>query len=228
MIVQQVVTIILNLLNASSYYKSAAEVQDSLNIASLDLYKRLRGNLAQYRPGMPIASIQPEQTNVSSDAISELYRIYQFDGPGPLSITVDDDTIVDIVESIEVQYVDGAATPYPVNVVPDNQYLMMANNPVITPIEKRPLGRMRGLLEFDVIPDDYFRAKVRVLTLPTVCEFTFDDSGGAIPDIVVTTDLNWSEDKIDNLVYGTIAALGFNLSNGVLVQAGNAMNEKQL
>jgi hypothetical protein len=67
-----------------------------------------------------------------------------------------------------------------------------------------------------------------VLTLPTVCAFTFDDSGGAIPDIVVTTDLNWSEDKIDNLVYGTIAALGFNLSNGVLVQAGNAMNEKQL
>jgi len=228
MIVQQVVTIILNLLNASSYYKSAAEVQDSLNIASLDLYKRLRGNLAQYRPGMPIASIQPEQTNVSSDAIAELYRIYQYDGPGPLSITVDDDTVVDIVESIEVQYGSGAATSYPVNVVPDNQYLMMANNPVITPIEKRPLGRMRGLLSYDVLPDDYFRAKVRVLTLPTVCEFTFVDSAGPVPDIVVTTDLNWSEDKIDNLVYGTVAALGFNLSNGVLVQAGNAMNEKQL
>ena len=228
MIVQQVVSIILNLLNASSYYKSAAEVQDALNTASLDIYKRLRGNLAQYRPGMPIASIQPEQTNVSSDAIAELYRIYQYDGPGPLSITVDDSTIVDIVESIEVQYGSGTGTLYPVNVVPDNQYLMMANNPVITPIEKRPLGRMRGLLSFDVIPDDYFRAKVRVLTLPTVCEFTFTDSGGAIPTITVTTDLNWSEDKIDNLVYGTIAGLGFNLSNGVLVQAGNSMNDKQL
>jgi len=227
MIVQQIVTIILNLLNASSYYKSAAEVQDSLNIASLDLYKRLRGNMAQYRQGVPIASIQPEQTNVSSDAISELYHIYQFNGPAPLSITVGSPTVVDIIESIEVQYVAGG-TFYPVNVVPDNQYLMMANNPVITPIEKRPLGRMRGLLEFDVLPDNFFMAKVRALTLPTVCEFTFVDSGGAIPTIVVTTDLNWTEDKIDNLVYGTIAALGFNLSNGVLVQAGNAMNEKQL
>jgi len=194
----------------------------------LDLYKRLRGNMAQYRPGSPIAAIQPEQTNVSADAIAELYRIYQYDGPGPLSITVEDDTVVDIVESIEVQYGSGTATSYPVNVVPDNQYLMMANNPVITPIEKRPLGRMRGLLSYDVLPDNYFRAKVRVLTLPTVCEFTFVDSDGPVPDIVVTTDLNWTSDKIDNLVYGTIAALGFNLSNGVLVQAGNAMNDKQL
>lgn len=228
MIVQQVVSIVLSYLNGSSYYKSAEEVQNALNTASLDIYKRLRGNLAQYRPGSPIPSIVPEQTNVSADAISELYQIYQYDGPGPLSITVEDDTVVDIIESIEVQYVDGNGTFYPVNIVPDNQYLMMSNNPVIPPIQKRPLGRMRGLLEFDVAPANYFRAKVRALTLPTVCAFTFVDSGGAIPDIVVTTDLNWTSDKIDNLVYGTIAGLGFNLSNGVLVQAGNSMNERQL
>jgi hypothetical protein len=234
MIVQQVVTIILNLLNASSYYKSAAEVQDSLNIASLDLYKRLRGNLAQYRPGMPIASIQPEQTNVSSDAISELYRIMTGVRIGPTSeVFFIDNTgqggaIADIIESIEIQHIkDGPF--YPVNIVPDNQYLMMLHNPVIPPIEKRPLGRMQELLKFEIVPSlTSYDVKARVLTLPRVCEFTFTDSGGAIPTITVTTDLNWSEDKIDNLVYGTIAALGFNLSNGVLVQAGNAMNEKQL
>jgi hypothetical protein len=233
MIVQQVVTIILNLLNASSYYKSAAEVQDSLNIASLDLYKRLRGNLAQYRPGMPIASIQPEQTNVSSDAISELYRILPGVRIAPTSEVFFIDAtgqsvIADVVESIEIQHIkDGPF--YPVNIVPDNQYLMMLHNPVIPPIEKRPLGRMQELLKFEIVPSlTSYDVKARVLTLPRVCEFTFVDSGGAIPTIVVTTDLNWSEDKIDNLVYGTIAALGFNLSNGVLVQAGNAMNEKQL
>lgn len=224
--VQEVVSIVLTYLNAAGYYKSALEVQNALNTTSLDLYKRLRGNLAQYRPGMPIASIQPEQTNVSSDAISELYQVLSFSGPGPLTITAGGTTVVDIVESIEVQY--GIGTFYPVNVVPDNQYLMMTNNPVIPPIEKRPLGRMRGLLQFDVAPSNYSNANVRVLTLPTVCEFTFTDSGGAIPTITVTTDLNWSEDKIDNLVYGTIAGLGFNLSNGVLVQAGNSMNDKQL
>ncbi len=233
MIVQQVVTIILNLLNASSYYKSAAEVQDSLNIASLDLYKRLRGNLAQYRPGMPIASIQPEQTNVSSDAISELYRSLPGVRIAPTSEVFFIDAtgqsvIADVVESIEIQHIkDGPF--YPVNIVPDNQYLMMLHNPVIPPIEKRPLGRMQELLKFEIVPSlTSYDVKARVLTLPRVCEFTFVDSGGAIPTIVVTTDLNWSEDKIDNLVYGTIAALGFNLSNGVLVQAGNAMNEKQL
>jgi hypothetical protein len=234
MIVQQVVTTVLNYLNAAGYYKSSGEVQDALNLTSLDLYKRLRGNLAQYRPGMPIAAIQPEQTNVSSDAISELYRILPTIRIGTTETWYIDATgqgvIADIVESIEIQHVkDGPF--YPVNVVPDNQYLMMLHNPVITPIEKRPLGRMQGLLTFEIVPSlTSYDVKARVLTLPTVCEFTFVDSGGAIPDIVVTPgkDLNWSEDKIDNLVYGTIAGLGFNLSNGVLVQAGNSMNDKQL
>jgi hypothetical protein len=233
MIVQQVVTTVLNYLNAAGYYKSSGEVQDSLNLTSLDLYKRLRGNLAQYRPGMPIASIQPEQTNVSSDAIAELYRILPGVRIAPTSEVFFIDAtgqsvIADVVESIEIQYVkDGPF--YPVNIVPDNQYLMMLHNPVITPIEKRPLGRMQGLLRFEIVPSlTSYDVRARVLTLPRVCEFTFTDSGGAIPTITVTTDLNWSEDKIDNLVYGTIAGLGFNLSNGVLVQAGNSMNDKQL
>ena len=106
---------------------------------------------------------------------------------------------------------------------------MMLHNPVIPPIEKRPLGRMQELLKFEIVPSlTSYDVKARVLTLPRVCAFTCADSGGAIPTITVTTDLNWSEDKIDNLVYGTIAGLGFNLSNGVLVQAGNSMNDKQL
>lgn len=233
MIVQQVVSIVLSYLNGSSYYKSAEEVQNALNTASLDLYKRLRGNLAQYRPGMPIAAIQPEQTNVSSDAIAELYRILPGVRIAPTSEVFYIDAtgqsvIADVVESIEIQYVkDGPF--YPVNIVPDNQYLMMLHNPVIPPIEKRPLGRMQGLLRFEIVPSlTSYDVRARVLTLPRVCEFTFTDSGGAIPTITVTTDLNWSEDKIDNLVYGTIAGLGFNLSNGVLVQAGNSMNDKQL
>lgn len=234
--VQEVVSIVLTYLNAAGYYKSALEVQNALNTTSLDLYKRLRGNLAQYRPGMPIAAIQPEQTNVSSDAIAELYRILPGVRIAPTSevfyidATGQGGVIADVVESIEIQYVkDGPF--YPVNIVPDNQYLMMLHNPVITPIEKRPLGRMQGLLRFEIVPSlTSYDVKARVLTLPRVCEFTFTDSGGAIPTITVTPgkDLNWSEDKIDNLVYGTIAGLGFNLSNGVLVQAGNSMNDKQL
>jgi hypothetical protein len=226
--VEQIVTIVLTYLNAANFYKSSLEVANALNMASLDIYKRLRGNMAQYRPGSPIASIEPGQTNVSADSIAELYQVLTFNGPGPLTISAGGGTVVDIVESVEVQYVDANGTFYPVNIVPDNQFLRMANNPVIPPTATKPLGRMDGLLEYEIRPSTYFRAKTRVLTLPTVCEFTFSDSGGQIPTINVITDLNWSEDKIDNLVYGTIAALGFNLQNGVLVQAGNAMNDKQI
>ena len=76
----------------------------------------------------------------------------------------------------------------------------------------------------------HFTIQANITTNKTVHNFTtiiiviFNH----VATITVTTDLNWSEDKIDNLVYGTIAGLGFNLSNGVLVQAGNSMNDKQL
>jgi hypothetical protein len=70
--------------------------------------------------------------------------------------------------------------------------------------------------------------KARVLTLPSPVSFTFTESGGPIPNIIITKNIDWSIDKLDNMVYGTVANLGFNLSNGVLVQSGNAMNDKIL
>jgi hypothetical protein len=73
---------------------------------------------------------------------------------------------------------------------------------------------------------DFYRA--RVLTLPNIVEFTFTSNAGPIPTINVITPMDWTIDKLDNLVYGTVANLGFNLSNGVLVQSGNAMNDKIL
>jgi hypothetical protein len=139
---------------------------------------------------------------------------------------------VDLVLSLEVNYEQNGPY-YPVNIVPDNQFLMLKENPVVPPIQKRPLGRMAGLLQFEVAPVGV-RANARVLTLPSPVSFTFEDNGTVYPTILngdgsgPVEDIDWTEDKLDNLVYGTISALGFNLSNGVLVQSGNAMNDKIL
>ena len=229
------VSTIYTYLNAGSYYKDALEIQNAINIASLDLYKRLRGNMAQYAPGRPSASINPEQTNITSDAVSELYREYIIPAStntsnlifSPIKIASTDGRVIDIIESIEVAY--SLNKFYPVNIVPDNQYLMMKNNPVIPPIEERPLGRMAGLFSYDVLPGSgIIQARVRCLTLPTPVVFTTVDTGGPIPQVIVVTDLDWTNDKLDNLLYGTVANLGFNLSNGVLVQSGEGMNQKTL
>lgn len=228
----RLVSTVYTYLNAGSYYKDALEIQNAINMASLDLYKRLRGSLAQYAPGRPSAAINPGQTNVSRDALAELYRVYSFQAATPLvvsdTLTFSGPTrVIDIIESIEVQY--GQTGPfYPVNIVPDNQYLMMVNNPVIPPINGRPLGRMNDLLTYEIAPADFDAANVRCLTLPNPVVFQLDDNGGPVPSVIYTNDIDWTEDKFDNLVYGTISNLGFNLSNGVLVQSGEAMNQKNL
>ena len=130
--------------------------------------------------------------------------------------------------SIEVDYESNPGQNYPVNIVPDNQFLMMKNNPVIPPVPTRPLGRLFSNFSFEVAPDPVFTWSARVLTLPNPVDFIFTDSNGPIPIITVITPIDWTADKLDNLVYGTVANLGFNLSNGVLVQSGNAMNDKIL
>jgi hypothetical protein len=114
--------------------------------------------------------------------------------------------------------------------VPDNQFLMMKHNPVIPPEKTRPLGRLSSMLIYECAPSvSVATYRVRVLTLPNQVEFTFGpNNNDPIPTINITTGIDWTIDKLDNMVYGTVANLGFNLSNGVLVQSGNAMNDKIL
>jgi hypothetical protein len=246
-VLERLITTVLTYLNAAGYYKSAEEIQNAINVAQLDLYKRLRGNMAQYVPGRPLAAANPEQNILSSDAIGELLveatteNLKVGVSPTPSQTTnvqIDTDFFgktIDFVLSLEINYptqTDGSY--YPVNTVPDNQFLMMKNNPVIPPVETRPLGRLVGFegnyIVYEVCPYNAAPAhvKARCVILPTPVAFTFVDNGGPLPTIIVTQDTVFTSEKLDNLVYGTVANLGFNLSNGVLVQSGNNMNEKIL
>lgn len=230
---ERLIISVLSYLNAGGYYKTAEEIQNAINVTSLDLYKRLRGNLAQYAPGRPSSSVYPEATTASADAVSELYRIYTVAPAGDIFKISGGSRTADLVMSLEVAYTPSGPY-YPVNIVPDNQFLMLRDNPVVPPIQKRPLGRMAGPLQFEVAPVAV-TANARVLTLPNPVSFSFVDIAGEVyPQITNTNgttpinDIDWSADKLDNLIYGTISGLGFNLSNGVLVQSGNAMNDKVL
>jgi hypothetical protein len=232
---ERLITTVLTYLNAAGYYKSAEEIQNAINVAQLDLYKRLRGNMAQYAPGRPLAAVNPEQTSASSDAVAELYRTLTnqafIPNEGQVKLDAGVDTTIDLVLSLEVAYNPSPSKYYPVNIVPDNQFLMLKNNPVVPPIKERPIGRLYSILTYEVAPIvDANNFKARVLTLPSPVSFTFTESGGPIPNIIIPDggNIDWSIDKLDNMVYGTVANLGFNLSNGVLVQSGNAMNDKIL
>jgi hypothetical protein len=120
----------------------------------------------------------------------------------------------------------------------------MVNNPVIPPIQKRPYGRLIGLdlpnksLSYEIVPQDSIDNRinsimVRCLTLPALVNFEFTiDTTKPLPIIDETdanfVDTDWSYDKYDQLVFMTVEQLGFNISNGVLIQAGLAQEQKVL
>ena len=70
---EQLITTVITYLNAAGYYKTAEEIKNAINVAQLDLYKRLRGNMAQYAPGRPQAAVNPEQTIQSTDEIGRAH-----------------------------------------------------------------------------------------------------------------------------------------------------------
>lgn len=231
----KLISTIFTYLNAGGYYKTAIEIKNAINTAQIQLYKKLRGNMGEYAPMRPKASVNFEENNVVADSLGELYRIYTYGGNGgPIVITSTDNPIrtPDVVEALEINYQQDGDF-YPVNIVPDNQYLMMKNNKVIYPDSlvantTRPLGRMNGLLTFEVYPSTFYQAKARVLTLPTDVNFKLIDMGGETPFVEVITDTDYTDEKFNNLLFLTLSSLGFNLSNGVIVQAAAQKEFKEL
>jgi len=236
----RVVNTILTYLNAGSYYKTPEEIRNAFNIASLQLYKKLRGNMAQYIPGRPLAAVNFEQTNVSTDALEEMYRVYYFNSL-PLNIidSVSNRTI-DVIQVIEAQYNSASDPYYPVLILPDNQFGTMSNNPIIQPITTRPYGRLigydklTGILSYEISPvANIVSVMVRCLTLPTIVNFNFTFSTTKpLPEVDLAdplfVDTDWTDDKYDQLVFMTVEQLGFNISNGTLIQAGQAQEQKVL
>jgi hypothetical protein len=232
----KLVSTIYTYLNAGGYYKTALEIKNAINVAQIQLYKKYRGDLSDYGPSRPKALINFQETTVSADALGELYFEYSLGPNNPVVVSANNNRDPDIVQSLEIQYVQGGDY-YPVNIVPDNQYLMMKNNSVIYPPAKidtnRPLGRMNGLLQYEVYPFAFNNARARVLTLPRDVNFEVIDSPTSeVPIVDVNapgyTDTDFTDEKFNNLLFLTVASLGFNLSNGVLVQAGTQQEFKQL
>ena len=204
--------------------------------------------MAQYAPGRPQGAINFEQTNVTTDALSEMYRVYYFlKKLQPLQIPLTDGggRKIDIVQIIEAQYIDSDKPYNPVLILPDNQFSTMVNNPIIPPIQRRPYGRLIGLdlpnelLLYEIVPQDSINNRinsimVRCLTLPTLVNFNFTTSTtNPLPEVDIDPtngfiDTDWSDDKYDQLVFMTVEQLGFNISNGVLIQAGLAQEQKVL
>jgi hypothetical protein len=235
---EQLISTIFTYLNAGGYYKSALEIQNAINTAQLQLYKKLRGNLADYAPGRPKSIVNFQETIVTSDSLTELYFTNASQGVGTVAyrnnIDLDDPNLplFDLLLSLEVNYSSNGQY-YPVNIVPDNQYLMMINNTVIYPKNltesKRPIGRMNGDLKWDVYPL-FHSANIRYLKLPKNVQFSLTDNpNSSVPDVVPGyVDTEFSKDKFNNLLFLTLENLGININNALIVQSSAQKEYREL
>jgi len=220
---QELVSRLFTLLNSGSYYKSSTEIQNAINSASEDLYDEYRNSMNVYSPNNTNSSIAFQETLSSADALQEFYQIFTATG-NPLVVEATGDYVLDRIQVLEATFpVVGVK---PVKILPDNQWLRAVDNKVTPPIAAWPIGRLSGLFTYEILPNTYTSVSARCLCYPIPCAFTFVDNDSPIPTVVTTAELGWQADKMEQILARTISKLGFNLSNGVLVQAGSQMSQK--
>jgi len=229
---QELISRLFTYLNSGSYYKSSLEIQNALNSAQSDFYLEMRGSLSWYRPNNTISPVNMGETTDATDSLSECYQVFAATG-NPLVVTPTGGFIIDKVQVLEPVYTgvtNGSAAKF----LPDNQWKAMLRNKVVPPTTEYPYYRTAPSADqgedfeftFELVPNTYTSVSARCLCYPPDCAFTFVDNDTPVPDVVVTQELIWQPDKIENLLARTISKLGFNLQNGVLIQAGNQMEQK--
>lgn len=220
------------MLNAGAFYKGADEIKAAINMAQSDMYLSYRGSLGWYRPNNTISPVNMGETTDSSDSISECYQVFTATG-NPLVVTPTGSFVIDKVQVLEPVYTgvtNGSAAKF----LPDNQWKAMLRNKVVPPTTEYPYYRTAPSAEqgsdfeftFELVPSTYTSVSARCLCYPPACDFTFEDNGGPVPTVIPIVNPIWQDDKLENILYRTISKLGFNLQNGVLVQAGNQMEQK--
>lgn len=220
---QELISRLFTLLNSGTYYRSALEIRDSINSASEDLYNEYRNSMNVYAPNNTNSNIAFQETLSTSDALQEFYQIFTATGD-PLVVEPTGDFVLDRIQVLEATFpVVGVK---PVKILPDNQWLRAVDNKVTPPTSSWPIGRLAGLFTYNILPNTYTSVSARCLCYPLPCDFSFVDNDGPVPDVIVIRDLQWQQDKLEQLLARTISKLGFNLQNGVLVQAGNQMAQK--
>jgi hypothetical protein len=208
------------------------EVQNAINSASADFYLNARGNLAWYKPNNTVSAINMGETSDATDSLSECYQVFPASG-NPLVVTPLGNFVIDKVQILEPVYAgvtNGNAAKY----LPDNQWKSMLRNKVVPPNEENPYYRTTASesegdgfeFTYELVPSTYTSVSARCLCYPPDCEFTFTDDDSPVPVVTVIRPLIWQPDKIENILARTITKLGFNIQNGVLIQAGNQMEQK--
>lgn len=238
-ILEQVITNVYNAINSGSYFRSTTEMQSAISLANTQLYQKFRGNMAQYQKNSPKAVLNFGETTITLDSLAELFIIHYFRN-NPLLI-YKDGYVVDLVENINVEY-DNDKYLYGAKILPSNQFITMINNKVIPPEKQYPICRFKEAtestlgvppilaryLQYEIFPSNWTAVEVAIYVLPKEPVFTLTDTGGPIPQINITQDLVWTQEKIPALVMLTIQNLGFTLQNGVLIQGATAQLSEQL
>ena len=192
-IVEPVISNVITSTNGGNWYNSGPVLQNAFNLACTTIYERHRDTF--------------EVDQKESDYLQELYQTISPTLANPLVIPgTASGSIVDLVKQVEVKY--GAQTLWQaVQYLPDNNYTKIASSLVIPPSTTKPIMRLNSLFTYEILPVGYTSVQARVLCLPITAVFELTDNNSPIPDIDVTTDSNYTEDKIPLLTFLTMTFL---------------------
>jgi len=207
-ILEQLNNAFVELVNASSYYRSPSEITVFANQASGSYFREL--------------AEQFQRTSILSSKLTVFYRQYPMVDSGDTTLegqiiynipeAIEDGLVVYDVPLITATYGTTFVTAPPIT---DNQWNGRLNDPVAPPSEAEPIAKYYGDNQFLILPEPDDQSAY-VLTYPTDCNIVYDVNGDY--DAGASTDLEWNLDAIVPLLSRMLQYAGLNLESSLISQ----------
>lgn len=127
-----------------------------------------------------------------------------------------------------VEIVDGGRTEKGIEIVNDTE-LSLRLRSQLYPVSQQPVATVEGIGRWQIYPKEAFAGYVKFLKRPAKPVYQYVLSGrDETHDPSGSTDLEWGEGYINQVVVKALTLAGFNLDNSWIVEAGLSLDKMKV
>lgn len=192
--------------NKSSLFFSPEEYDAALDIAQLNRFNELKPSYAATQQVqdalMPFIGEQPFTVQNGRLTLPEDYHH---------------------LTAIEITVQDGGRTIYPiVELISADEISYRRSSQLIPLTIKNPIGEYKPKKQVQVYPVQAISGVIKYLTRPAKPVFAYTISNGAISyDELLSTQMEWNDTEMEQIIKGALVVLGLNVKDGDLVGYAN-------
>jgi hypothetical protein len=215
-------------------YVSPVEIDHALDMAQIDLFNELYGNARAYQPGRSVPPLHYGATQKINDALSP-FKVKVTLGTadtanGLISLPV---TYVHLIGIYKRSYNNALLRNVykSIKIISEDELANRLDSFIFNPSTSAPVGVLNGKGSIQLFPMNDLDVDVHYLRRPATPVFGYSINSSArtlIYDANSSTQLEWSDIHINNIISKAVSVLGASIKDPQAVQFGELKDNKIL